>query len=178
MASIEVPDLNIPVTKTILVMHEDIGSFSIEDAILSIEALCGSSDDLPVIAWIKREESTLIVRNNSVHKDSQKLFHAEIRCMLDLAVDSAPLPSLHLHTTLEPCAMCVSAAAHFRIEKITYYCRDPVVGSATKCPQQLWYQEHWPSIELNDIYEERIKRLIRQHMSSKGRWAACLELFD
>jgi tRNA(adenine34) deaminase len=58
--------------------------------------------------------------------------HAEVlalRAAAD-ALGAYRLPGATLYSTLEPCAMCVGAALHARIERLVFGARDPKAGAA------------------------------------------------
>lgn len=58
--------------------------------------------------------------------------HAEILAMRDAALrlGNYRLPGATLYVTLEPCAMCVGAIFHARIEKVFFGAADPKTGAA------------------------------------------------
>jgi tRNA(adenine34) deaminase len=57
--------------------------------------------------------------------------HAEIIALREAGqcLDNYRLPGCILYVTLEPCAMCVSAAIHARIERLVYGAEDPKTGA-------------------------------------------------
>lgn len=57
--------------------------------------------------------------------------HAEIRALRAAAerLGNYRLPGCVLYVTLEPCAMCVGAIFHSRLERIVYGARDPKTGA-------------------------------------------------
>lgn len=58
--------------------------------------------------------------------------HAEIMALRDAAsrVGNYRLPGTSLFVTLEPCAMCVGAILHARVEKLFFGAADPKTGAA------------------------------------------------
>lgn len=57
--------------------------------------------------------------------------HAEIMALRDAGkrLQNYRLPSCLMYVTLEPCAMCVSAAIHARIGRLVYAASDPKTGA-------------------------------------------------
>jgi len=57
--------------------------------------------------------------------------HAEILALREAGrrVGNYRLPGCTLYVTLEPCAMCVSAAIHARLERVVFGAHDPKTGA-------------------------------------------------
>jgi tRNA(adenine34) deaminase len=57
--------------------------------------------------------------------------HAEIVALRNagLALDNYRLINTTLYVTLEPCAMCMGAIAHARVERLVFGCSDPHRGA-------------------------------------------------
>jgi tRNA(adenine34) deaminase len=57
--------------------------------------------------------------------------HAEILALREAGrrVGNYRLPGCTLYVTLEPCAMCVSAAIHARLKRVVYGAADPKTGA-------------------------------------------------
>ena len=57
--------------------------------------------------------------------------HAEIMALRDAGrrLGNHRLPGCTLYVTLEPCAMCVSAAIHARLERLVFGAPDPKTGA-------------------------------------------------
>lgn len=58
--------------------------------------------------------------------------HAEIMALRDAArqLGNYRIPGCTLYVTLEPCAMCIGAIFHARIERVVFGARDPKTGAA------------------------------------------------
>lgn len=58
--------------------------------------------------------------------------HAEVMALRDAAerLGNYRLPGCTLYVTLEPCAMCIGAIFHARIERVVFGARDPKTGAA------------------------------------------------
>jgi len=58
--------------------------------------------------------------------------HAEVMALRDAAnrLGNYRLPGCTLYVTLEPCAMCIGAIFHARIERVVFGTHDPKTGAA------------------------------------------------
>jgi tRNA(adenine34) deaminase len=58
--------------------------------------------------------------------------HAEVMALRDAAqqLGNYRIPGCTLYVTLEPCAMCIGAIFHARIERVVFGARDPKTGAA------------------------------------------------
>jgi tRNA(adenine34) deaminase len=58
--------------------------------------------------------------------------HAEVLALRDAAarLGNYRIPGCTLYVTLEPCAMCIGAIFHARIERVVFGARDPKTGAA------------------------------------------------
>lgn len=67
-------------------------------------------------------------RNITLHDPSA---HAEIVALraAGLALRNHRMPGCVMYVTLEPCAMCVSAAIHARLQRIVFAAADPKTGA-------------------------------------------------
>jgi len=67
-------------------------------------------------------------RNISLNDPSA---HAEIIALREAGerINNYRLPGCTMYVTLEPCAMCVSAAIHARLERIVFGAADPKTGA-------------------------------------------------
>lgn len=67
-------------------------------------------------------------RNIALHDPSA---HAEILALraAGLALGNHRMPGCVMYVTLEPCAMCVSAAIHARLQQVTFGAPDPKTGA-------------------------------------------------
>lgn len=65
----------------------------------------------------------ILLRDPSAHAEIMALRHAGER------LNNHRLPGCRMYVTLEPCAMCVSAMIHARIESVFYGASDPKTGA-------------------------------------------------
>ena len=97
------------------------------------EARRGAAEDEVPIGAVVVHQGTLIARahNRPIHLHDPTA-HAEILALRRAARKLANyrLSGCCLYVTIEPCAMCASAATHARVERLIYGARDPKAGAA------------------------------------------------
>ncbi len=88
-------------------------------------------DEVPVGAVIVKDGEIIGTGMNSCISDHDPTSHAEIKAIRDAArtIKNYRLKGCSIYVTLEPCAMCVGAIQHARIEKIIYGANDPKTGA-------------------------------------------------
>lgn len=88
--------------------------------------------EVPVGAVVLDAQGRLIGEGfNSTIKDHDPTGHAEIIALRQAAgaVGNYRLPGARLFVTLEPCAMCLGAMFHARIDRVVYGASDPKTGA-------------------------------------------------
>lgn len=88
--------------------------------------------DAPVGAVVASQNGRLLARAaNRVERDADPVGHAEIIALRKAAaaIASPRLGGCVLVVTLEPCVMCLGAAAHARVDGVVYGARDPRAGA-------------------------------------------------
>lgn len=98
---------------------------------LALAARAEAEGEVPVGAVLVldgKEAGTGWNRNIGDHDPSA---HAEIVAIRDAGkrAGNYRLPGSTLYVTLEPCAMCVGAMIHARIERLVYAATDPKTGA-------------------------------------------------
>jgi tRNA(adenine34) deaminase len=88
-------------------------------------------DEVPVGALIVRNGEIIGRGMNASISDHDPTSHAEINAIRDAAktIKNYRLKDCSIYVTLEPCAMCVGAIQHARLEKIIYGAPDPKTGA-------------------------------------------------
>jgi len=88
-------------------------------------------DEVPVGALIVKNGEIIGTGMNSCISDHDPTSHAEIKAIRDAAntIKNYRLNGCSIYVTLEPCAMCVGAIQHARIEKIIYGANDSKTGA-------------------------------------------------
>ncbi|MEJ2401469.1 MAG: tRNA adenosine(34) deaminase TadA [Xanthomonadales bacterium] len=87
--------------------------------------------EVPVGAVLVRDEEVLGEGWNRPITLNDPSAHAEILAMRQAGerTGNYRLPGSTLYVTLEPCAMCVGAMVHARIERVVYAAPDPKTGA-------------------------------------------------
>jgi tRNA(adenine34) deaminase len=62
--------------------------------------------------------------------DEHELAHAEMQALLSMDYEAVDPRTCALYTTMEPCPLCIGAAAMLDVREVRYACRDPWAGSA------------------------------------------------
>ena len=88
-------------------------------------------NEVPVGALIVRNGKIIGQGMNTSISDHDPTSHAEINAIREAAksIKNYRLKDCAIYVTLEPCAMCVGAIQHARIEKIIYGAPDPKTGA-------------------------------------------------
>jgi tRNA(adenine34) deaminase len=88
-------------------------------------------NEVPVGALIVRNGEIIGQGMNTSISDHDPTSHAEINAIREAAkaIKNYRLKDCAIYVTLEPCAMCVGAIQHARIEKIIYGAPDPKTGA-------------------------------------------------
>jgi tRNA(adenine34) deaminase len=95
--------------------------------------------EVPVGAACVRDGELLACEGNAPIGQCDPTAHAEVRVLRMAAekVGNYRLPGVTLYVTLEPCAMCVGAMIHARIERVVFAASDSRTGSVVSVRQLL-----------------------------------------
>jgi tRNA(adenine34) deaminase len=87
--------------------------------------------EVPVGAVVVKDGEVIGRGYNRPIASADPTAHAEIVALREAAqkLGNYRLPGCELYVTLEPCAMCVGAMVHARIERVIYGTRDPKTGA-------------------------------------------------
>jgi tRNA(adenine34) deaminase len=87
---------------------------------------------------------------------------------------------IEVHTTLEPCLMCLGAMLTWGVNRVVYGCPDPVGGATALAPGILppWYEHRWPAIEGGLLREASYDLLVAYLKTDPDTWAGILERFE
>lgn len=90
-------------------------------------------DETPVGAVLVNQDGLLAAAGNCPIGSHDPTAHAEVLVMRIGArqLQNYRLPGTTLYVTLEPCAMCMGAMIHARVERLVYGAADPKTGAAT-----------------------------------------------
>ena len=98
---------------------------AIEEAYLAME-----ENEIPVGAVLVKENKLIAQAHNRPIINSDPTAHAEIEVLRKAGkkLMNYRLPKTTLYVTLEPCAMCLGAMIHARIERVVFGASDPKSG--------------------------------------------------
>jgi len=96
--------------------------------------------------------------------------HAEIIALREAghALENHRLPGCLLYVTLEPCAMCVSAAIHARLERLVFGAADPktgALGGAYSLPELYRHNHHL--VHQGGLLEHEAGNLLRSFFRAR-----------
>jgi tRNA(adenine34) deaminase len=106
---------------------------------LAIAEAAAAAGEVPVGALCVADGELLASAGNGPIQAHDPTAHAEILALRQAAAkrENYRLPGVTLYVTLEPCAMCVGAMIHARIERLVYAAPDPRTGSVVSVRQLL-----------------------------------------
>jgi tRNA(adenine34) deaminase len=98
---------------------------------LALARRAEAEGEVPVGAVVVKDADLLGEGWNRTIGLSDPSAHAEIIALREagLKMGNYRLPGCVLYVTLEPCAMCVSAAIHARLERLVFGAADPKTGA-------------------------------------------------
>ena len=98
---------------------------AISEALLAME-----ENEIPVGAVLVKENKLIAQAHNRPIINSDPTAHAEIEVLRKAGkkLMNYRLPKTTLYVTLEPCAMCLGAMIHARIERVVFGASDPKSG--------------------------------------------------
>jgi len=100
--------------------------------------------EVPVGAVVVREGEVIAAAHNRPIGLNDPTAHAEILALRAAAtkLGNYRLAGCDLYVTLEPCAMCVGALVHARLQRLVYAAADPKAGAIASC-LKLLDSPHW-----------------------------------
>jgi len=148
--------------------HDTYMRFALEEAVRAAERL-----EVPVGAVLVGSDGDLIARaHNAPISQCDPTAHAEILVLRKgaLRLGNYRLPGTILYATLEPCAMCVGAMLHARVQLLVFGAYDPKSGAAgsvvdlTKVPSFNHYIQVVGGVE-----EQACARLLEDFFRSRRK---------
>ncbi len=99
---------------------------------LELAARAEAEGEVPVGALLVRDGEVIGSGWNRTIAAHDPTAHAEILALraAGAATSNYRLPGSTLYVTLEPCAMCVGAMIHARVERLVFGAHDPKTGAA------------------------------------------------
>ena len=98
---------------------------AISEALLAMD-----ENEVPVGAILVQENNLITQAHNRPIKNNDPTAHAEIEVLRKAGekLQNYRLAKTTLYVTLEPCAMCLGAMIHARIERVVFGASDPKSG--------------------------------------------------
>ena len=98
---------------------------------LALAAEAAAAGEVPVGAVVVRDGEVIGRGRNGPVRSHDPTAHAEIAALRDAAAHAGNyrLPGATLYVTLEPCAMCVGAFIHARVQTVVYGATEPKSGA-------------------------------------------------
>ena len=98
---------------------------AISEALLALD-----ENEVPVGAILVQENNLITQAHNRPIKNNDPTAHAEIEVLRKAGekLQNYRLAKTTLYVTLEPCAMCLGAMIHARIERVVFGTSDPKSG--------------------------------------------------
>lgn len=98
---------------------------------LALARSAEQAGEVPVGAVVVNDGEIIGRGFNQPVGGSDPTAHAEIKALREAALHEKNyrLPGCTLYVTLEPCAMCVGAILHARLDRVVFGARDPKTGA-------------------------------------------------
>lgn len=129
-------------------------------------------NEVPVGALVVRDGKIIGRGMNTSISDYDPTSHAEINAIREAAkaIKNYRLKDCSIYVTLEPCAMCVGAIQHARIEKIIYGAPDPKTGACGSMIDLISVKEINHHAEaLGGILEKECGQILKDFFLSKRK---------
>ena len=129
-------------------------------------------NEVPVGALIVRNGEIIGQGMNTSISDHDPTSHAEINAIREAAkaIKNYRLKDCAIYVTLEPCAMCVGAIQHARIEKIIYGAPDPKTGACGSMIDLISVKEINHHAEaIGGILEKQCGQILKDFFLSKRK---------
>lgn len=152
---------------------------------LALKAMRGGprSADPPIGAVLRIGDEVVGAARNRIMSAKSFLAHAENSLLIRHgaavfdAFSSRPRKAIVIYTTLEPCLLCTAAAAHSRVSRIIYACRDPMAGCCNHHPPDGWYRANWPVLEHDPRHEAEVADHVYSALNGRGPLAEAVRPF-
>jgi tRNA(adenine34) deaminase len=135
--------------------------------------------EVPVGAVVVNDSGLLGEGWNRNISLSDPTAHAEIIALREAAsrLKNYRLPGCVLYVTLEPCAMCVGAALHARLDRLVFAAADPksgALGGAYSLPGAYSHNHQFAQAGglLSDQAAELLRSFFRKRRGGEGRQAS------
>jgi tRNA(adenine34) deaminase len=126
--------------------------------------------EVPVAAAVVRSGEIIASAHNEVEMQKNPAAHAEMLAMqrATAIIGNKFLNDCDLYVTLEPCAMCAGAIAHFRVRRLYFAAYDTKAGAAESGVALLHHPSCHHNIEIyGGIQETRFSTLLSDFFRNK-----------
>ena len=126
--------------------------------------------EVPVGAVCVRDNELISVAGNACIGNHDPSAHAEVLAIRQAAqkLENYRLPGVTLYVTLEPCAMCVGAMIHARIDRLVFGATDPRTGSVVSARTLLEEGSHNHRIEYSaGVCAEESSAMLKSFFKSR-----------
>jgi tRNA(adenine34) deaminase len=134
--------------------------------------LAKNEGEIPVGAVIVQNNKLIVKAHDKPILNHDPTAHAEIEALRKAGrkLKNYRLPGSTLYVTLEPCAMCLGAMTHARIERIVFGTSDPktgVCGSKADLTSEAFFN-HRIKVQ-GGVLEKETKNLLQSFFKSKRK---------
>jgi len=139
---------------------------------LTLAGRARDDGEVPVGAVLVHDGEELACGWNHPIGGSDPTAHAEIHAMRQAAaaLGNYRLTGTTLYVTLEPCAMCVGAIIHARVQRLVYAACEPRTGAVQSCFQLLQAGLHNHTVEVTSgVLADDSAELLRTFFRSRRR---------
>jgi tRNA(adenine34) deaminase len=127
-------------------------------------------DEVPVGAILVKDGLLIAKAHNQPISKNDATAHAEIQLIRTAGkiLENYRLTGASLYVTLEPCAMCLGAMMHARIERIVYGAHDPKTGACGSSENLIKANCFNHKINLvSGVLENECKQLLKKFFISR-----------
>jgi len=126
--------------------------------------------EVPVGAILVKDALVIARAHNKPISSNDPTAHAEIQLLRTAgeALKNYRLPGTTLYVTLEPCAMCLGAIMHARIERLVFGAHDPKTGVCGSSENFIKASCFNHKIDLaSGVLENESKQLLKNFFNSR-----------
>ena len=129
-----------------------------------------AAGEVPVAAVLVKDDVLLAEGFNQPIQNHDTSAHAEIITLRNAGqvLENYRFPETTLYVTLEPCAMCVGAMIHARVQRVVYAASDPKTGALGGAFNLLKTATHNHSFEVvSGIMAQQSAELLQNFFKSR-----------
>jgi len=126
--------------------------------------------EVPVGAILVKDDIVIARAHNKPISSNDPTAHAEIQLLRAAGEElkNYRLPGTSLYVTLEPCAMCLGAIMHARIERVIFGAHDPKTGVCGSSENFIEARCFNHKIDLaSGVLENESKQLLKNFFNSR-----------